>query len=234
MEVIPAIDLLGGGAVRLHRGDYDEVVFRGNPLELARRFGRAGAGHVHLVDLDGARGGQIRPSVVAAIAEAAAPAAVQAAGGVRSVDDARALLDAGAARVVVGTAAFENEGALDPYVAALGDRLVVALDVRDGELAVTGWTERAGVSLDAAIARCAEAGVERLLCTAVARDGTFEGPDLDLLARVVEASGLPVLAAGGISSEDDLRALEGVGVEAAIVGRAVVEGRVPLTVLSRS
>jgi phosphoribosylformimino-5-aminoimidazole carboxamide ribotide isomerase len=234
MEVIPAIDLLGGGAVRLRRGDYDEVVFRGDPLELARRFGRAGAGHVHLVDLDGARGRRVRPALVAAVAEAAAPAAVQAAGGVRSVVDAGALLDAGAARVVVGTAAFREPGALDPYVAALGDRLVVALDVRDGELAVTGWTERASVSLDAAIARCVEAGVERLLCTAVARDGTFDGPDLELLAHVVEASGLPVLAAGGISSEDDLGALETVGVEAAIVGRAVVEGRVPLTVLSRS
>jgi phosphoribosylformimino-5-aminoimidazole carboxamide ribotide isomerase len=227
MEVIPAIDVLGEEAVRLRQGRYDDVVLRREPLELAARFGAAGVELVHVVDLDGARRGGVRPAVVARIAGAAAPARVQASGGVRSVGDALALVEAGAVRVVVGTAAFDGD--LPAYASALGERLVVALDVRDGAVAVQGWTRGSGLSLDGAIERCLDAGVPRLLCTAIDRDGTLGGPDVELVRRVVERSGLPVLAAGGVRSEADLEALEGAGVEAAIVGRAVIDGTVLLS-----
>ena len=120
----------------------------------------------------------------------------------RSVADALALLEAGASRVVVGTAAFG--GALDEFVAALGERLVVALDVRDGVVRTTGWTESTGLPVDDAVDLCVAAGVQRLLCTAIDRDGTLAGPDVELVARVVRRSGLPVLAAGGIRDEADL------------------------------
>jgi phosphoribosylformimino-5-aminoimidazole carboxamide ribotide isomerase len=226
MEVIPAIDLLGDDAVRLRRGDYDQVVFRDRPLALARRFGAAGVDLVHVVDLDGARNGGVRPAVVRGVAEAAAPARIQASGGIRSVRDALALLEAGAARVVVGTAAFDGRDALGAYVDALGQRLVVALDVRDGAVAVEGWARTGVLGLDAAIEHCVEAGVARLLCTAIERDGTLGGPDLDLVRRVVNRSSLPVLAAGGVRSEADLDALAEGGAEAAIVGRAVVDGAI--------
>src|SRR5947207_15712459 len=125
MEVIPAIDLLGREAVRLEQGDYDRVKEYGRPAELAARFTAEGARWIHVVDLDGARAGRIRPVVIRALVHACAPASVQASGGVRSVADAKALLRAGAERVVVGTAAWTL---LDDFVAALGDRLVVALD----------------------------------------------------------------------------------------------------------
>ncbi len=224
MQVIPAIDLLGREAVRLEQGDYARVTEYGEPTKLAARFAAAGARWIHVVDLDGARAGLIRPVVVAALVHASAPASVQASGGVRSVADAEALVRAGASRVVVGTAAWTL---LDELVAALGERLVVALDVRDGVLRTSGWTESA-LELDEAVSRCAKSGVPRLLCTAIERDGTLDGPDVELVRRVVERSALPVLAAGGIRSEADLDALEQAGAEGAVVGRALLEGRLTL------
>jgi phosphoribosylformimino-5-aminoimidazole carboxamide ribotide isomerase len=229
MEVIPAIDLLGDEAVRLRRGEFDQVVLRGSPLELARRFAAAGVRLVHVVDLDGARRGGVRPTLIEELVGAATPARVQASGGIRSLEDAQSLLAAGAARVVVGTSAFAGD-ALPGYAAALGDRLVVALDVRDNAIAVEGWTRSGAVSVEQAIDRCLEAGVRRLLCTAIDRDGTLGGPDVELVRRVVQLSGLPVLAAGGVRSEADLHALQKAGAEAAIVGRAVIAGSVPLDV----
>jgi len=224
MEVIPAIDLLGREAVRLEQGDYARVSQYGEPAELATRFAATGARWIHVVDLDGARAGLIRPVVVSALVHASAPASVQASGGVRSVADAETLIRAGASRVVVGTAAWTL---LDELVAALGERLVVALDVRDNVVRTRGWTE-AGIELDRAIDRCVASGVRRLLCTAIERDGTLEGPDVDLVRRVVERSATPVLAAGGIRSEADIDALEDAGAEGAIVGRALLEGRLAL------
>ena len=224
MEVIPAIDLLGESAVRLRQGNYERSTRYGEPVELARRFAAEGARRLHVVDLDGARAGRIRPDVVAAIVRTASPLPVQASGGIRSVVDAEALLDAGADRVVVGTAAWTL---LDEFVAALGERLVVALDVREGVVRTRGWTE-SSLELDDAIDRCIGAGVPRLLCTAIERDGTLQGPNVALVARVVEASGLPVLAAGGIRSQSDVDALARVGAEGAIAGRALLEGRLRL------
>ena len=224
MEVIPAIDLLGREAVRLEQGDYARVSQYGEPAALATRFAAGGARWIHVVDLDGARAGLIRPIVVAAIAHASAPASVQASGGIRSVADAETLVRAGASRVVVGTAAWTL---LDELVSSLGERLVVAVDVRDGLVRTRGWTEE-GLALDQAIDRCVAAGVSRLLCTAIERDGTLEGPDVDLVRRVVERSRLPVLAAGGIRSDEDVDALEHAGAEGAIVGRAMLEGRLEL------
>jgi phosphoribosylformimino-5-aminoimidazole carboxamide ribotide isomerase len=224
MQVIPAIDLLGREAVRLEQGDYARVTAYGEPAELAARFAATGARWIHVVDLDGARAGLIRPVVVAALVHASSPASVQASGGVRSVADAETLIRAGASRVVVGTAAWTL---LDELVPALGERLVIALDVRDGVVRTSGWTESA-LEVDEAIDRCVAAGVARLLCTAIDRDGTLAGPDIELVRRVVERSALPVLAAGGIRSEADIDALERAGAEGAIVGRALLEGRLAL------
>lgn len=231
-EVIPAIDLLGDEAVRLERGAFDRVVAReADPVALARRFAEAGARTVHVVDLEGARSGRCRPEVIEGLVGAAAPAAVQASGGVRSPADARALVEAGAERVVVGTAAWATPDAVATYVDELGERLVVAVDVRDGRVVARGWTEETGLTLAEAVRRCVEAGVTRMLCSAVDRDGTLEGPDLALLTEVVEASELPVLAAGGVRSVDDLRAIERAGCAGAIVGRALLDGMLSLSVL---
>jgi phosphoribosylformimino-5-aminoimidazole carboxamide ribotide isomerase len=219
IPVIPAVDVLGEGAVRLRQGDYDEIVDRaGDPMALARRFAAAGAARIHLVDLDGARSGRARPELVRRVAGAAAPAALQASGGIRSLEDALAILDAGADRVVVGTAAFPDPA---PWADGLGEQLIVALDVRDGIVRTAGWTEASGLTRDRAVELCLEAGVRRVLCTAIDRDGTLSGPDLALVESV-SASGLAVLAAGGVRSRADVEDLARAGAEAAVVGRAII------------
>jgi phosphoribosylformimino-5-aminoimidazole carboxamide ribotide isomerase len=222
IEVIPAVDVLGDEAVRLGRGDYDDVVERADdPVALAARFAREGARRIHLVDLDGARAGRVRPELVAAVARAAAPARLQASGGIRTPADAQALLAAGADRVIVGTAAWPEPAA---WAAALGESLLVALDVRDREVRASGWTQGSGLDVDEAVARCVAAGVVRVHCTAIDRDGTLAGPDLELVRRVA-ASGLRVVAAGGVRSPADVDALAAAGAEAAVVGRALLRGR---------
>src|SRR5215211_1220012 len=147
-QVIPAVDVLGEEAVRLVQGRFDRVSVRGgDPSALAARFAEQGARLIHVVDLDGAREGRVRRGLVARIAEAARPAAIQASGGIRSLADAETLLEAGALRVVVGTAAFAEPDALATFAASLGERLVVALDARDGRIAVAGWEREAGLSV---------------------------------------------------------------------------------------
>lgn len=233
LQVLPAVDVLGNEAVRLEQGRYDRVNIRaGDPVERVRAFAAAGAPLVHVVDLDGAREGRTRPGLVRRLAEVARPAQLQVSGGVRAPGDAEGLLAAGAVRVVVGTAAFAAPEALAEYARTFGERLVVAIDVRDGRVAVEGWLRRTDFAPPEAAARCAEAGVARLLCTAVERDGTLAGPNLALLETVVAASGLPVLAAGGIASEQDLAAVAAAGCEGAVVGRALLDGRIPLSVLA--
>lgn len=215
IEVIPAVDVLGVEAVRLHRGDYDAVVERADdPVALAARWVAAGAGRLHLVDLDGARSGRVRPELVRAVAERSAPARLQASGGIRTLADARALLVAGADRVVVGTAAWPDP---TPWF-ELADALVLALDVRDGQVRSAGWTKAAGLSFVEALERAQGA---RVLVTAIDRDGTLSGPDLELV-RTAAAAGLRVLAAGGVRSPTDVDALAEAGAEAAIVGRALL------------
>ncbi|HVC87757.1 MAG TPA: 1-(5-phosphoribosyl)-5-[(5-phosphoribosylamino)methylideneamino] imidazole-4-carboxamide isomerase [Gaiellaceae bacterium] len=217
IEVIPAVDVLGEAAVRLHRGDYDTVIERADdPVELARRWAQAGAARIHLVDLDGARSGRVRPELVREVAAIGLP--VQASGGIRSLDDAQALLDAGADRVVVGTAAWPDPS---PF-RILGEALVLALDVRDGQVRTSGWTASSGLSFEEALERAAGA---RVLVTAIDRDGTLGGPDLELVGTAA-AAGLRVLAAGGVRSPADVRALAAAGAEAAIVGRALFAGDV--------
>src|SRR4051794_28992088 len=215
IEVIPAVDVLGEDAVRLERGDYHAVVERaGDPAALAARWVEAGARRIHLVDLDGARIGRTRPELVRAVAGLGVP--LQASGGIRSLEDARALLAAGADRVVVGTAAWPDPA---PWL-ELGEALVLAVDVRDGRVRARGWTEDAGLTFTEALERAAGA---RVLVTAIDRDGTLAGPDLPLVEQAAEA-GLRVLAAGGVRSPTDVEALASVGAEAAIVGRALLSG----------
>lgn len=228
-QVIPAVDVVGEEAVRLRQGDFARVVARaGDPAELVARYAAAGPPLIHLVDLDGARSGAIRPGLVGRLAQEAAPTPLQASGGIRSLADAQALLDAGAARVVVGTAALAGRRALAELAAGLGEALVVAVDVRAGKVAAAGWERETAVTPEDFAASCAEAGVPRLLCTAIERDGTLAGPDLALLERVRARSGLPVLAAGGIRSDADLDDLAALGVEGAVVGRALLEGAITL------
>ncbi len=216
MQLIPAIDLLGDDAVRLEQGDYDRVLFR-QPLEdFVRRVVATGPELIHIVDLQGARDGAVRLNVVARCVGAAGGVALQISGGIRSVESAREVSDAGATRVIVGTSLWRDDESLASFATALGDQLVAALDIRDGRLAVRGWLADSGISLDDALARCRDAGVVRVHVTAIERDGTMSGPDFALYERAC-ASGIPVVAAGGVRDQDIAR-LDALGCEAAVMG----------------
>ena len=225
IDLYPAIDLLGGRVVRLRQGDYaDETVYGDDPVAVARDFAASGARWIHVVDLDAARSGDAvnRPVVAAIAAALAGVAKVQTGGGVRSVDDARELADAGVARVVMGSAAVSNPA----LVEAASDLVAVAvgLDHRDGDVAVHGWTEGSGLALDDAYALFPTADV--FVITDIGRDGMLVGPDLDGLARSAELAGAPVIASGGVSSLDDVVALTRIAnLGGVITGKALYEGR---------
>ncbi len=217
MQLIPAVDLLGDFAVRLDQGDYDRVLFR-HPLDdFVTRIVSTNPPMIHVVDLDGARTGEARLDVVRRCIELAGTIPVQVSGGLRTVDAAFAALDAGAARVIIGSAAWASPHALGEFADALGDRLLVALDVRDGRISVRGWLADGGLSVADALERCVDEGVRRVHVTAIDRDGTMRGPLLDLYAQAC-ASGLAVVAAGGVRNDADVAALADLGCEGAIMG----------------
>jgi phosphoribosylformimino-5-aminoimidazole carboxamide ribotide isomerase len=220
--VIPAIDVLEGRVVRLRGGRRDAVTIEGGePRALARRFAAQGAHRLHLVDLDGAFSGRHSLELVRAIvAETRIP--LQVGGGYRTHDAIAAALEAGADRVIVGTAALDA-AFVSTAVARFDAGLVVAIDAREGDVVVDGWTRGSGLAPGELAARCAKAGVARLLVTSTARDGSLGGPDLALLEEVL-SGGLPVIAAGGISSIADLVAVRDLGSEGAVSGSALLRG----------
>ena len=218
--------------MRLRQGDFAaETVYDDDPVGVARRFTDAGARWLHVVDLDAARTGSAANLEVVRAVCAAVDARVQVGGGVRDAAAAARLLDAGAARVVVGTAAVENPALVGELCAAHPGRVAVGLDARGREVAVRGWTEVSGRDLVELAVAFAETGVAALVVTEIGRDGTMTGPDVGQLRAVLEATDVPVVASGGVGTIDDLRTLATlrVGTRAlagVIVGRAIYEGRV--------
>jgi phosphoribosylformimino-5-aminoimidazole carboxamide ribotide isomerase len=228
--LIPAVDIRGGRAVRLRKGDFDaETVYASDPLEAARAWVEAGARALHVVDLDGARSG--RPAAIEHLRRIATSAGVpvQYGGGLRSVDDAARAIDAGADRVVVGTAALSDERFLDAALETLGDRVVVSVDARGGRVALAGWVERTDSPTEAVVERLARRGVRRIVHTDVDRDGTLEGPSLDGIRAVhAAAGGASVICSGGVGSVDDLGAIAALALprlEGVIAGKALYERR---------
>lgn len=228
MQILPALDILGDDAVRLAQGDYDRVIFRRPLDDFLTRILATKPDLVHVVDLQAARDGNLRLDKVIQCATLCAGTPLQFSGGIRSIEAATAVLAAGASRVIVGTAAWSTPEALPHFVEALGERLVVALDVRDQRLAVKGWLTGAGWGVEEALEHCVQSGVTRLHVTAIARDGTMRGPDLDLYRQAC-ASGLRVVAAGGVRDDNDIAALAALGCEGAVMGLGYL-ARLGLTV----
>lgn len=225
-DLIPAIDVLEGRVVRLSQGRREAVTIEGgDPIELARRFREEGANRLHLVDLDGAFSGVPTLDLVERVA-AAGGLPLQVGGGYRTIEAIESAIAAGADRVMVGTAAL-SLSFLAEAVSRFAERVIVAIDVRNGEVAVDGWTRSSGTTAAVLARDCADAGVARLLVTSTARDGSLAGPDFDLLAEVLDA-GLPVIAAGGISSIEDLLATRDLGCDGAVAGSALLTGRFEL------
>ena len=229
MILLPAIDIRGGKAVRLQQGHFDqETVYVDDPLEAARAWAEAGARQLHVVDLDGAREGE--PANLHHLERISAdlPVAVQYGGGLRSLPAVRQALAAGAARVVVGTAAYTDLDFLDDIVGAFGVRVCVAIDVREGHVSVSGWTKSTQMLPADVIDRLQRRGVKQFVYTNVDRDGMLEGPDLTEVGRIADVIRGRFLYSGGIGSLDDLRALKGlrvVNLAGVISGKALYERR---------
>ena len=230
MEIIPAIDIRGGRCVRLDQGDYDrETVFADDPVEVARRWEKAGAKRLHVVDLDGARDGKPQNEDVIRRVIEVVSVAVQVGGGVRDVAAIERYVKAGADRVVLGTAAVKDQTTLVNAVSLFRGRIIVGVDARDGMVATEGWRETSAVRALDLVQQLSEFGVERIFYTDISRDGMLGGPNFPAIQEVVElAAGLPspmaVIASGGVSAVEHLKRLRLIGVEGAIIGTALYTG----------
>lgn len=227
MILYPAIDIRGGQAVRLLQGDYErETAYDADPADAAERWADEGAEFLHVVDLDGAKAGE--PQNLDAIERiaAAVDCPIQVGGGLRNEDAVQSVLDAGAKRAVIGTAALRDPDFLDAMLAAHSDRIVVSVDARDGRVALEGWTEAGKERVVEAVAALGKKGVARFLCTSIEVDGTMEGPDLNQLNEIAAATDAQVIASGGVGDLSHLQSLATstpANVEGAIVGRALYE-----------
>jgi phosphoribosylformimino-5-aminoimidazole carboxamide ribotide isomerase len=223
----PAIDIRGGQAVRLLQGDYErETAYDADPVDAARRWAGEGAEFLHVVDLDGAKAGEPRNLAAVRRIAAAVECPIQVGGGLRQAAAVDAVLDAGAARVVIGTAALRDPELLDEVLVAHGDRVVVSVDARGGKVSLSGWTEATGRDVADTVAELSERGVARFLCTEIEVDGTMEGPAMDELNRIAAATSARVIASGGVGDLSHLEALArnaAPNIEGAIVGRALYE-----------
>lgn len=227
MILYPAIDIRGGQAVRLTQGDYErETAYDADPVDAAKRWTGEGAEILHVVDLDGAKAGEPQNLDAIGCIAAEVDCPIQVGGGLRDAASVTAVLDAGAERVVIGTAALRDPELLAEVLAEHGERVVVSVDARGGKVSLAGWTEASDVDVAEAVADLSGRGVHRFLCTAIEVDGTMEGPALDELNRIAAATEARVIASGGVGTLDHLTQLArsaAPNVEGAIVGRALYE-----------
>jgi phosphoribosylformimino-5-aminoimidazole carboxamide ribotide isomerase len=226
--VIPAIDFLGGRCVRLVKGDYGKpTVYSDDPLEVVDEFVRAGAEHLHVVDLDAARGTGDNKAVIESIVSSH-ELKIQVAGGIRTAEAVDHWIGLGAHGVVMGTAAVRDPRLLERCARRHPARILTALDVRDEQAAVSGWTETEPVMMGSLLARWDRLPLAGVILTCIDRDGTLSGPDLVTLTRARSMTGLPVQYSGGVSSLDDIAKVASAGAQAVILGKALYEGRIKL------
>ena len=229
MRIYPAIDLYEGKAVRLYQGDYDRMtVYSSDPCRLAQSFAAAGAKALHLVDLEGAREGTVPHLELVRRIRRESGLFCEIGGGIRDMKTVEAYLFGGLERVVLGTAAVTDRGFLKEALAAFGPGIAVGADLRDGFVAVKGWLEKTRLEAFAFLAELEQLGVRTVICTDISRDGALTGPNGELYRRMKERFSMEIVASGGISSLDDLKALSAIGLDGAIVGRALYTGAVDL------
>ena len=229
MVLFPAIDLYEGKAVRLLRGDYAQMtVYSTNPPEIAKKFKQAGATHIHLVDLEGAKSGETPnlETVKAIVAETDLFAEVG--GGIRNMEVIDRYLSAGVGRVILGTAAVTEEGFVEKAVAKYGDKIAVGVDIKDGCVAIKGWTESSGIDAFAFCEKMQKIGVSTLICTDISKDGAMQGTNRELYRDLSRRFSMNIVASGGVSSLDDIKALAEMELYGAIIGKAYYTGAIDL------
>ena len=230
MNIFPAIDLYEGKAVRLYKGRYEDItVYSENPLEIALAFEAAGAKFLHLVDLEGARdGGTPNLEVIKKIREGSS-LFIEVGGGIRSLDIIEKYLSIGVGRVILGTAALTDREMLKRALSLYGERIAVGADVKDGNIAIKGWTERSDVSLDEFMTDMQSLGVKTVICTDISKDGAMKGTNRELYREMSERYDIDIIASGGVSSLEDVRALSEMQLYGAIIGKAYYTGAIELS-----
>ena len=229
MHIFPAIDLYNKKAVRLFKGDYEQMtVYSDNPIEIARDFEAAGARFIHMVDLEGARDGSTpNLSIVADVAQNTS-LFVEIGGGIRDMETVEKYLSAGVSRVILGTAAVNDEALLKATVDKYGEKIAVGADVKDGYIAIKGWLEQSAYTLEAFLARMQEIGVKTIICTDISKDGAMKGTNRELYRQLSAQFDMNIVASGGVSSIDDIKALADMGLYGAIIGKAYYTGAINL------
>ena len=229
MILFPAIDLYEGQAVRLYQGDYRQMtVYSPDPAALAQKFAATGATHIHLVDLEGARDGTTPNLQLIRRIAAETGLFVEVGGGIRNMDIARAYLENGVSRVILGTAAVTDPGFLQNALDTWGERVAVGADLRDGQVAIRGWQQTSDEGAQAFFDRMQGLGVSTMICTDISRDGAMRGANLELYRSLAKRQGLQIVASGGVSSLDDIKALREMNLYGAILGKAYYTGAVDL------
>ena len=229
MIILPAIDLYDGKAVRLYKGDYNQMtVYSDNPPIFAREFYDKGATWMHLVDLEGAKEGTTPNLETIRNIVFATGLKVEVGGGIRNMETVKKYIDIGVSRVILGTAAVKDREFLLEAVKTYGDKIAVGVDIRDGFVAVKGWTESAGIEAFAFCKQMQEVGVSTLICTDISRDGAMQGANAALYRRLSQELSMRIIASGGVSSIDDVRALTALELYGAIIGKAYYTGAVSL------
>ena len=229
MKIFPAIDLLGGKAVRLFKGDYNAVtVYSEHPEELAKVFEEAGAEQMHLVDLDGAKTGETPNLQTVKKIVASTRLFVEVGGGIRSKEVVETYLNAGVGRVILGTAAVTDRAFLKEMVDTYKEKIAVGVDSKDGFVAIKGWTEKSNIDAIAFCKELEELGVQTIICTDISKDGAMQGTNHELYKQLKEGLSLQIIASGGVSSMEDIQRLKACGVHGAIVGKAYYTGAVNL------
>ena len=229
MLIFPAIDLFEGKAVRLLKGEYDQMtVYNEDPLAVARDFAACGATCLHLVDLEGAKSGTTPNIDTIRRLAAETDLFTEVGGGIRNMDTVRAYLSAGVDRVILGTAALQDEAFLTEALAEYGDRIAVGVDIRNGKVAIRGWVETSETDAMEFMAKLEQLGVRTVICTDIARDGAMAGTNHDLYAELMERFQMNVIASGGLAAIEDVRRLAAKNLHGAIIGRADYTGAISL------
>ena len=229
MKIFPAIDLVSGKAVRLYKGDYSLMtVYSENPAEVARDFVKCGAGHIHIVDLEGAKDGATPNFETVCKIKAESGLFCEIGGGIRSMETIKKYLGAGIDRVILGTAAVSDEEFLDRVCADYADRLAVSVDIKDGCVAVKGWLESSGIEAFEFCEKMQAKGVKTLICTDISKDGAMQGTNLGLYKELSDRFDMNITASGGVSSIEDVEKLSSMNLYGAIIGKAYYTGAIDL------
>lgn len=229
MLILPAIDIFEKQAVRLFKGDYNQMTVYGKPSDIAKEFENKGASFIHLVDLEGARKGE--PSNFETVASVISGIGVpcEIGGGIRNIETVRRYIEAGAARVILGTSAVSDKAFLIKAVEEFGDMIAVGVDARDGIVAISGWTEQSGIPTLEFIGEMLDLGVKTVICTDISKDGALAGTNTQLYRDILAEYNLNLIASGGVTTIEDVQELNETGVYGAILGKAIYNGNIDLS-----